>query len=821
MFKKRRLDLKKSGVIDQLKPSDDVHIQYSKKSEKRREADRGNNPDVEQLRTERRNRSVVDELCARANLEDSFSGAQVANKPVPNGLPSEESISRVLERLKPVHNEHLRRSTRTSSEFNTPFSDLFSHLHDPPAVERYSKIHNLGDPWKKPLTYPKLGKKKITVEFSDLERLDEGEFLNDNLLSFYLRFLEHTLEEEKPNLAKRIYFFNTFFFATLMSTHKGRKGFNYEGVQKWTRNVDLFTYDYIVVPINEATHWYLAIICNLPALDRDFSLDESTSKVAAFPGEGKDPMQENRSSSSPTHDFPKAEPINVDKGKEPDERETRNSFAEMSLDAEAGGEDNTNSRATVSTNDNKEMLDVPPQDVMSPSMPGKAESRVTQLKQHANGAIEHLDEANKMDPKPRKGKRKSGPPAVTKTSPDKPVIITFDSLGLARSSTIRVLKDYLREEAKAKRGGMEFDPGQIKGITASQIPQQDNFYDCGVFLLGYVAKFLESDPKEFIAKIIRREFDETTDWPNLRPSTLRNSIRDQVLKLHKDQVAERQKAREAQKDGQQDVKQEQTSRSEPPHPITQGKTVNQEPQLPKGEAEEKALKAPPSAQPAIRQDALDTALSLDANDSQHDAEARKNNDESKRENEAGIQQIDREIKTQKKVEPSKPSAVRHEKGKQELPGSLENENSVILIASQSQPDDSAPKSFTNSHPPPPVHTHTHKSPDLPGEIQDSQPSQTSRAFADVMRSTSNEGDLPTSKQRKPSPEIPVVALENPKQAKRKKIGDDVEAVADASGKSKERDPGSSALGGRDNVSSKRKRSGRKATRNDEIINIDD
>lgn len=32
-------------------------------------------------------------------------------------------------------------------------------------------------------------------------------------------------------------------------------------VKKWTRNVDIFEKDFVFVPINEASHWYLAVIC--------------------------------------------------------------------------------------------------------------------------------------------------------------------------------------------------------------------------------------------------------------------------------------------------------------------------------------------------------------------------------------------------------------------------------------------------------------------------------------------------------------------------------------------------------------------------------
>lgn len=37
---------------------------------------------------------------------------------------------------------------------------------------------------------------------------------------------------------------------------------NYTSLKGWTKGVNLFEKDYIIVPINEDTHWYLAVIMN-------------------------------------------------------------------------------------------------------------------------------------------------------------------------------------------------------------------------------------------------------------------------------------------------------------------------------------------------------------------------------------------------------------------------------------------------------------------------------------------------------------------------------------------------------------------------------
>ena len=85
--------------------------------------------------------------------------------------------------------------------------------------------------WQSSVIYPRDGKNKATVDMQDIQRLDEGEFLNDNLIVFYLRWLEDRLVKDNPELANRIYFHNTFFYERLTKHGKGKLGgINYESI---------------------------------------------------------------------------------------------------------------------------------------------------------------------------------------------------------------------------------------------------------------------------------------------------------------------------------------------------------------------------------------------------------------------------------------------------------------------------------------------------------------------------------------------------------------------------------------------------------------
>ena len=691
---------------------------------------------------------IVDDLVARASLKDDISIERNTAVTDPQEVYDRHDVDSILERLKPTHNDHLRRSSRATNGFRKPPTDLSDKEDSTLDENRYSKIHGLGEPWKRPLTYPKIGKKKTTVDWADLERLDEGEFLNDNLISFYLRYLEHTLEKERPDLAKRIYFFNTFFFATLMNTHKGKKGFNYEGVQKWTRNVDLFTYDYIVVPINESTHWYLAIICNLPVLDRDLDLSDTVPSS---------PVQHFQTISGQKGRMPPSSPSikgsghgsdpSLDDAGECEEREARDSFAEMSLEHHMEG---------ISSRDNDRIEHVPtnamlPADEDQEMLDGQINDNLTDFQSATEIKLKHDDKASKeakdaigapkSAAKAKKAKRKSMPP-VTKVDPNKPAIVTFDSLGLPRSPTIKILKDYLREEAKVKRGGMEFDAGQIKGITASMIPQQENFYDCGVFLLGYVAKFLENDPKDFIANIIGRKYDAEKDWPNLKPSRLRNSIREQVQKLHSDQKIDRQKERSAQKVSNHGVNASHTEAS-PTRKSKQDKRTSHE-HGGKIEGKAQAHDEPPAfAQQQSRKQALDAASSI---------EPRKPDEKAPEIDpvigDRGANPVTAHKESDEQPESTKP----HTEGP-----------SIISLDSQSQQD------FLNihSHTGEPYNINAKQPVELPDEIEDSQPSQNSKSLAKIMARESEEKETAKALDEAEKASIPIVRLEAQGSSKRK------------------------------------------------------
>ncbi|NWX97509.1 SENP7 protease, partial [Nothoprocta ornata] len=114
---------------------------------------------------------------------------------------------------------------------------------------------------------PPPAKGGLGVTREDLECLEYGEFLNDVIIDFYLKYL--LLEKAPKHLADRTHIFSSFFYKCLTRTEKNSEGDpkvtaaqrRHKRVRTWTRHINIFSKDYIFVPVNEESHWYIAVIC--------------------------------------------------------------------------------------------------------------------------------------------------------------------------------------------------------------------------------------------------------------------------------------------------------------------------------------------------------------------------------------------------------------------------------------------------------------------------------------------------------------------------------------------------------------------------------
>lgn len=385
------------------------------------------------------------------------------NGTLPQILHREEILARPRTRLQDAETAPVplpigasRRSTR-----QTKPREQYRELS--PEVVKHTKVHGLPK-WAKPIVYPKEGARRVTVDAGDILHLDAGEFLNDNIVNYALRDIE---ENMRPPHKDRVHFFNTFFYTSL-TAKTGKRGINYDAVKKWTKNVDLLSKPYVVVPINLDLHWFVVIVYNLPAVKRK--------------------MMDSDAVEPPTEDLTLS-----DSDVMPEKADgTRSRLAKLAL---TDGLDRTESGYT------------------------SGDGEVVEI-----GGLDTLD-SKPITAKGRKRKRRRVMP-VRKDTANETMIISLDSFGMTRSNELKQIKQYIIDEAREKRQ-IDVSIDDLHGVNAKGIPQQNNFYDCGVYLIGYMREFAK-DPDRFVKRILGRELDDS-DFQEFDTSIVRKEIREKLL----------------------------------------------------------------------------------------------------------------------------------------------------------------------------------------------------------------------------------------------------------------------------------------------------
>ncbi|KAJ7579928.1 cysteine proteinase [Mycena floridula] len=97
---------------------------------------------------------------------------------------------------------------------------------------------------------------------SDLKRLRPGQWLNDEIINFYGAMILGRSEDQMAgkenggNKGLNVFYFTTFFWSKLE-----KDGYDKGRLAKWTKKVDIFTKDVVLVPVNHHnTHWTGAAI---------------------------------------------------------------------------------------------------------------------------------------------------------------------------------------------------------------------------------------------------------------------------------------------------------------------------------------------------------------------------------------------------------------------------------------------------------------------------------------------------------------------------------------------------------------------------------
>ncbi|KAG0208249.1 hypothetical protein BGX28_000714 [Mortierella sp. GBA30] len=323
--------------------------------------------------------------------------------------------------------------------------------------------------------------KSIAVHADDMSRLNEGEFLNDTLIEFGLKYVHSNLETRNHELADKTYIFNTFFYQRLVTKPGKGMATSYDAVKSWTNKIDLFSKKFIIVPIHENLHWYLAIITNPGLLLSDADNPEFNSE--------KSPMADSNS-----------------------ESETAKSASLSPFDSNPASP-----RGSITESLRNSILK---------KQNSLVASGATAEKEASIGK-----EAEKERMPPLRRSSRSTSSGVPVDAEEKPYILVLDSLGGVHPSVTKNLRSYLQQELLTRKNITKtVDPKTVPGKHA-KAPEQKNFCDCGLFLLHYAEVFLKN-PVSLLDAIVNNKKEEANNYWAVGDLTLkREQYREIMISL--------------------------------------------------------------------------------------------------------------------------------------------------------------------------------------------------------------------------------------------------------------------------------------------------
>ena len=380
---------------------------------------------------------------------------------------------------------------------------------------------------------------ELEITRGDYYRLHDDEFLNDTLIDFGLRYIVEKRLSPKPNevpsdsngtlnlgrlCADDVFVFNPFFYNRLSIKTRGlgrvaeglpRETYPdwpaYDSVKKWTNKVDIFSKKFIIVPVNENLHWYMAVIYNPGVL-----LDDARFL------RGNTPLAEDGS----------VRPLTRSVGKDEDAQDLASVQKMMSQEEVATSAEARSLSRSPEIRSQSDVDNVPSSYSQPPLPIGDTivvQRQAAQMNQplasvesqppSRSAAPPSVVSAGAMEIKPLEPAL--SPAAHTRgQDPLAPIeiddndhtdfhrrglIMTFDSLGSSHGAVGVTLNRWLVYEAREKKN-VELSwkvraqkPLPYKSVS---VPPQQNFSDCGIYCLHFMEVLLD-DPEGMMGFIFK------------------------------------------------------------------------------------------------------------------------------------------------------------------------------------------------------------------------------------------------------------------------------------------------------------------------------
>ena len=98
----------------------------------------------------------------------------------------------------------------------------------------------------------------IPVTRRDIATIRPDKWLNDEVINLFMKLLDARSQAATDAALPKCYFAQTNFYTKLA---EGPNGYCYKDVRRWTKKVDVFTKDLLIVPIHcHGNHWTLAVV---------------------------------------------------------------------------------------------------------------------------------------------------------------------------------------------------------------------------------------------------------------------------------------------------------------------------------------------------------------------------------------------------------------------------------------------------------------------------------------------------------------------------------------------------------------------------------
>jgi sentrin-specific protease 1 len=128
----------------------------------------------------------------------------------------------------------------------------------------------------------------ISIKRRDIATLKGPEWLNDEIINFYFNLIADR-SKKHSNLPK-VHVMSSFFYPSLVANGYGR-------VKRWTKKVNIFNMDLILLPVHLGIHWCLAVIdfrkCCIRYYDSMKGVNQQCLQVLAnyLPQESQDKLK--------------------------------------------------------------------------------------------------------------------------------------------------------------------------------------------------------------------------------------------------------------------------------------------------------------------------------------------------------------------------------------------------------------------------------------------------------------------------------------------------------------------------------------------------